>query len=263
MLFNFLYKVFGWLISIDEMVTGVLVVGCGLLFFKRFYYWGRRFVTVGVAIVFLTVMLPTGEWLAVQLENHFPQVTAIPEGVKGAILLGGSFHRPISVKRGVTSYTSAAGRFIAFSELAYQNPNLQLVFTGGGVNVKGAKSESQIAKEIWQNLGFDTSKIIFEDRSVNTIENAKLTYDLVQPKKGEKYLLVTSAMHMPRSVGLFENAGWEVIPYPVDYHTPGTVGYKLNLSLRKGFQDWYSCMREYAAMVNNYFSGHSATLFGR
>ena len=56
-----------------------------------------------------------------------------------------------------------------------------------------------------------------ERRSRNTQENAEFSKALVAPKEGERWLLVTSAFHMPRSVGLFRKAGFAVEPYPVDW----------------------------------------------
>jgi uncharacterized SAM-binding protein YcdF (DUF218 family) len=59
----------------------------------------------------------------------------------------------------------------------------------------------------------------FEANSRDTWENAVFTRDLVKPKPGETWLLVTSAWHMPRSVGIFRRLGFDVIPYPVAYRT--------------------------------------------
>ncbi len=61
-----------------------------------------------------------------------------------------------------------------------------------------------------------------ERASRNTFENAVLTKAMVKPKPGERWLLVTSAWHMPRSVGIFRQAGWPVIAYPTDFETRGT-----------------------------------------
>ncbi len=73
-------------------------------------------------------------------------------------------------------------------------------------------------------LGVPDDRMSFEDRSRDTWENAVFTKELVQPKPGERWLLVTSATHMPRSVGIFRKIGFDVIPYPVDYQTGGVAG---------------------------------------
>ena len=63
------------------------------------------------------------------------------------------------------------------------------------------------------------------DRSRNTCENAIYTAQLIKPTKQQTWVLVTSAMDMPRAVGVFRKGGFQVLPYPVDYTTgkSGTV----------------------------------------
>jgi uncharacterized SAM-binding protein YcdF (DUF218 family) len=82
-------------------------------------------------------------------------------------------------------------------------------------------SEASGAKRLWLELGVPPERIIIEDKSRNTDENARFTFALLHPKPGQHYLLVTSAYHMPRTVGLFRKAGFDVVPYPVDYRTRG------------------------------------------
>ena len=64
-------------------------------------------------------------------------------------------------------------------------------------------------------------RFIFEDASRTTWENAVNSRDLLKPKPGERFLLVTSSFHMPRSMGAFRMAGFEVEAYPVDWRTRG------------------------------------------
>src|SRR5262249_31594682 len=63
--------------------------------------------------------------------------------------------------------------------------------------------------------------ITLEDHSRNTVENAVYSKAIVQPKPGERWLLVTSAYHIPRAIGVFRKAGFPVEPYPVDWRTRG------------------------------------------
>ena len=78
-------------------------------------------------------------------------------------------------------------------------------------------------RRFWRAVGLDQGDVVYEDRSRNTFENALFTRDLVKPKEGERWLLVTSAMHMPRAVGVFRKVGFPVIAYPVDFRTNGDV----------------------------------------
>ena len=63
-----------------------------------------------------------------------------------------------------------------------------------------------------------------EDRSRNTAENAVQAAKLLQPKPGQKWILITSAFHMPRAKALFEAQGFEILARPVDFKTSGFEG---------------------------------------
>lgn len=81
--------------------------------------------------------------------------------------------------------------------------------------------EGDIAQVFYSRLGLPDSRLTIERRSRNTIENALFTKELVRPKPGEHWILVTSAFHMPRAVAVFQKAGFSIVPYPVDYHAHG------------------------------------------
>ena len=70
---------------------------------------------------------------------------------------------------------------------------------------------------IFHKLGIAVDRIHYEDQSRNTAENAVLTKRVVKPSDGGQWIVITSAFHMPRAIGTFRKAGWQAIPYPVDY----------------------------------------------
>jgi uncharacterized SAM-binding protein YcdF (DUF218 family) len=93
-----------------------------------------------------------------------------------------------------------------------------VVFTGGSANlISNDAREADYAATLFESLGVDKARLMMERRSRNTQENAEFSKALAAPKKGERWLLVTSAFHMPRSVGLFRKAGFDVEAYPVDW----------------------------------------------
>jgi uncharacterized SAM-binding protein YcdF (DUF218 family) len=117
---------------------------------------------------------------------------------------------------------AAADRIIAAAALAREYPNARVVFSGGSPNlISNDAKEADYAGAIFESLGIAKSRLIMERRSRNTIENAEFSKALVAPQAGERWLLVTSAYHMPRSVGLFRKAGFAVEPYPVDWRIGG------------------------------------------
>ncbi len=117
---------------------------------------------------------------------------------------------------------SAPDRIIAAAALARRYPNARVVFSGGSANlISNDAREADYAGAIFESLGIAKSRLIMERQSRNTQENAEFSKALVAPKAGERWLLVTSAFHMPRSVGLFRKAGFDVEPYPVDWRVGG------------------------------------------
>jgi uncharacterized SAM-binding protein YcdF (DUF218 family) len=101
--------------------------------------------------------------------------------------------------------------------LAKRYPNARVVFTGGtGKMLMERIPESEYASPLLERLGVQRERLIVEGRSRNTIENAVHTAALIAAKPGQRWLLVTSASHMPRAVGCFRRAGIPVEAVPVD-----------------------------------------------
>ena len=135
-------------------------------------------------------------------------------------MLGGAFEIELTSDWSQPQVNGHAARLIAFMALARKYPTLQLVFSGGAT-VFGYQfpTESDIARDLFASLGMDIDRIIFENQSRNTCENAIYTAQLIKPLQQQTWVLVTSAMDMPRAVGAFRKAGFRVLPYPVDYTT--------------------------------------------
>ena len=99
---------------------------------------------------------------------------------------------------------------MVFVALAFRYPEARLVISG-----RGGDHKTLI---MWiAAIGLDSDRVEFEPNSHNTFENAVFSHRQVQPAPRESWLLVTSAQHMPRGVGVFRKLDWSVIPYPVDY----------------------------------------------
>jgi uncharacterized SAM-binding protein YcdF (DUF218 family) len=155
----------------------------------------------------------------------------------------------VSAERGQPSLNSAAERLTALVELGRRYPDARLVFSGGSGSVlRQDAKEAPVAKALLESLGFDAARVVFEAQSRNTWENAIYSRDLVHPRAGEVWLLVTSAMHMPRSVGAFRAAGWQVTAYPVDYQTTVTSA-GLSFSVAGGVSELSAGLHEWLGLV--------------
>ncbi len=197
------------------------------------------------------------------LENRFPAPDLVGLQPSGIIVLGGAIDQVIGASRGQVTIVEAATRLTEGAVLARRFPKSRLIYTGGSSALSSQiGGEAEDAERLWVDLGIDADRITLEDRSRNTDENARYSRDLLRPQPGERWLLVTSADHMPRSVGLFRAAGFSVIPYPVDYRTTGTWrDLQPNRDLSAGLASFDFASREWIGLVAYRLSGRISTFF--
>jgi uncharacterized SAM-binding protein YcdF (DUF218 family) len=176
----------------------------------------------GIIGLLLCGLSPLGYWLATPLESRFPAPRPLPQEIAGFIVLGGGLRIYDTTHADALSVNDAGDRLIALGDLARRYPAAKIVFSGGAGDVFGEEEpEADLVRRYAGTLGVDPARLIVEDRSRTTYENALFTRALVEPGEGEIWLLVTSAWHMPRAVGAFRQAGFKVTAYPVDFRSPG------------------------------------------
>jgi uncharacterized SAM-binding protein YcdF (DUF218 family) len=190
---------------------------------------------------FLVIMsiLPLGDILLQPIERTYPAQPPL-DRVDGIIVLGGGEDPRASAFWGQIQLNEAAERYTAALALARRFPKARVLFTGGSGalrDVAGAEvSEAEWAQRFFLNLGLSEERVLLEERSRNTVENADLSLALAKPRPGERWVLVTSAFHMPRAMRSFEAAGWiGLTPWPVDYRSLAFgdgIDWDLNRNLR-------------------------------
>jgi uncharacterized SAM-binding protein YcdF (DUF218 family) len=216
-LFFILSKTLGAMLLPTNFLIGVGVVGAVLLL-TRFARVGRKLVITSVLLLVVCGLSPLGTLLLYPLEQRFPPWDSARGAPDGIIVLGASIEADLSAAHGTPVVRGAPDRIISAAALALRYPNARVVFSGGSANViSNDAREADFAGAIFESLGVAKSRLIMERASRNTVENAQFSKALVAPKDGERWLLVTSAFHMPRSIGLFRKAGFAVEPYPVDW----------------------------------------------
>jgi uncharacterized SAM-binding protein YcdF (DUF218 family) len=220
-LFFILSKTLGAMLLPTNFLIGVGVVGAVLLL-TRFARVGRKLVITSVLLLVVCGLSPLGTLLLYPLEQRFPPWDSARGAPDGIIVLGASIEADLSAAHGTPVVRGAPDRIISAAALALRYPNARVVFSGGSANViSNDAREADFAGAIFESLGVAKSRLIMERASRNTVENAQFSKALVAPKDGERWLLVTSAFHMPRSIGLFRKAGFAVEPYPVDWRVGG------------------------------------------
>ncbi len=256
-----LAKILGVLASPGNILLLVCVAGLLLCAFHR-RRWGLRALHAGVGGFVLIAVLPIDRWTVEPLEDRFPQIIAPPAHVDGIIVLGGAVDTERTEDRGIPALNWAAERMTAFAGLARRYPEAKLVFTGGsGALRPGSLKETDVARALFTELGMDQTRMIYEDQSRTTYENAILTRRLVNPKLGEVWILVTSANHMPRSVGVFRRVGWEVLPWPVAFKTPPKRGVSAFGPLVGRLNVVELAFHEWVGLLIYYLTGRTDSLF--
>ncbi len=141
-----------------------------------------------VLVVWPAINAGSAHFLADELQSRFAEPQKAPTALKGIIALGGSHDR-------IAEAVRLAGRY----------PAAKLIVTGAS-----AADEDYARTHI-----LESAQLLIESHARSTFENALYSRQLLNPVAGEKWLIVTSAIHMPRAIGTFREAGFAVVPWPV------------------------------------------------
>jgi uncharacterized SAM-binding protein YcdF (DUF218 family) len=235
------------------------LLGCLLLFTEFGRGIGRVLTVAGFLGLLVAGLSPLPAWILAPLENRFPAFTEDERPVAGIVVLGGAVEADTSIGRDQITVNEAGEREIALADLARRYPQARLVFSGGSGSMRDdAVSEAEIVSRFADTLGVPRNRLILEQQSRNTRENALFSARMVQPKPDERWLLVTSAWHMPRSVGCFRKAGFDVTAYPVDYRTNWPRdAYRLNSFASTGLGELDIGVKEWIGMIAYRFAGYT------
>lgn len=220
-MFFALSKILGFFTQPSNAIAVLCALGLCLLL-TRWRRAGTRLLALGVGALLLFGYSPAGTWLLLSLSERFPAWQADGRDPDGIVVLGGAIDADATAARQTLEVDHSADRIFAMLDLARRYPKARIVFSGGsGALLSGSVSEAPVAGRLLQQSGISPDRVLLEDASRNTAENAAFSRRLVEPKAGERWLLVTSAFHMPRSIGAFRAVGFEVEAYPVDWRSRG------------------------------------------
>jgi uncharacterized SAM-binding protein YcdF (DUF218 family) len=193
----------------------------------------RRKVKPLMSVIVLSLLLiaifPIGSWLLYPLETRFETNPALPEAIEGIVVLSGALNPDHSALWQQTQANGAVDRELTFMRLLRTYPDAVLIYTGGSSSlISNEHKAADVAKQLFAEQGIDTDRILFERQARNTHENAIFSFELAKPRLEKPWILITSAFHMPRSIGIFCKVGWPMLPYPVDHQT--VPGKQFNIS---------------------------------
>ena len=213
-------------------------------------------------MVFLLVTcIPIEDWLVLPLEDRFTVQPEMPESIAGVIVLSDAENREVSVWRNQPSLSDSAERLVSFVGLARRYPEARLVVSDGpsGETPEGTLGATT-AKKLFVDLGLPLDRVEFEEQATNTYENCVNTQLLVDPEEEEVWVLVTSAFHMPRAVGVWRALGWEIIPYPVDYRA-GPAVFSVGADPTGSLRALALGVREWGSLVYYRLRGRTSSVF--
>lgn len=258
-MFFYLSKIFWFFVNPGNLI--LFTVGFGV-----FLLWvghrtaGRAVATFGILLFLIFGLLPVGSWALGVLEETVPPPKTLPSHVDGIITLGGGINPFITAERDQVTLTNSAERLTEFMRLARMYPQARLIFTGGSNDpLRQNFSEADAARRFMREQGFDVSRVIFETRARNTDENVRYSYELASPTRTETWVLITSAYHMPRALGVFRKKGWQVIPYPVDYRTDPQASFFTQFSVSHNLRLATMAWHEWLGLLIYRLTGRAAT----
>jgi uncharacterized SAM-binding protein YcdF (DUF218 family) len=218
---------------------------------------------LGVLVLVLSAWTSLGALILNPLEERFKRPASPPEHVDGIVVLGGGLEAGVNLVRGGYEMSSGGDRYVEALRLAEQFPTAKILITGGkGTLFQEGEGDADTALRFFSAFGIPRDRLIIEDQSRNTAENAEFSKRLVNRKPGETWLLVTSGFHMPRSVGLFRKVGFPVIPWPADYRTSGVEGVGLFTdNPTDSLENTTMALREWIGLLAYWLTGRIDRLF--
>jgi uncharacterized SAM-binding protein YcdF (DUF218 family) len=224
---------------------------------------GGRAAVAALSGLLVAGLSPLGNFLILPLEERFPAFVDDGRPVDGVVVIGGTFDTEATNVHGQMALNETGERLIALGDLARRYPNAKIVYSGGGSEFTLDKTpEATLVEKTAGQLGLAPGRVIYERRSLNTFQNALYSKAVADPKPGQRWLMVTSAFHMPRAMGVFRTVGFNVTAYPVDYRTAGGASLAQPFAfVSEGLRRTDTAAKEWIGLLAYHLTGQSEELF--
>ena len=262
-MFFYVSKVLWFFAQPSNAILLLLLAGIVLLW-SRWARTGRALVVASGALLFAGGLTPLGHALMLPLEERFARANlSSGASLDGIVILGGAQDMTVRTARGVIAVNESAERLIEGVMLARRYPDIKILFTGGSGDVfEKHLSEAQGAAALLESLGVARKRLLLEKEAKNTFQNALYSLRLANPRPGARWLLVTSASHMPRAMGCFRKVGFAIEPWPVDYRTRGYQDvWRFFPKPSEGLRRVDNAVREWAGLLAYWVTDRTDTLF--
>ena len=258
-IFYVVSKLFWFIASPDHFL--ILSICIAALLISRGSKWGMRILLTSIILSLSILFLPVADVLLRPLEKRFTAPTNSVENIRGVIVLGGAEGGDLGLTWQVAQFNNAAERMMAIPALARAYPKAKIVFTGGSGSLLHPEAVASSAMAVWFKEQGVEGRVLWDKESRNTFENATLTEELLGGVPQGRWLLVTSAFHMPRSMGIFRLRGWDVVAYPVDYYSKTSNALRVDPRYWQHVRDLGIAIKEWIGLVVYYYTGKTDALF--
>jgi uncharacterized SAM-binding protein YcdF (DUF218 family) len=258
-MFFILSKTAALLLVPSNVIALIGLAGIVLLTTTRWRRAGQRLSVAAIVLLILAGVLPFGAALSHVLESRFPPWDPSRGAPDGIVVLGGGILPGLSRAYGLTVVGGDAGRVTAVAKLARDYPKARIIYSGGDASLRGdGPVEADYALALFESFGIARDRVALERRSRNTAENAVYSKSIADPKPGERWLLVTSAQHMPRAIGCFRRAGFAVEAYPVAWHSGLKIRWVPSLNIGGNLVQLDNAAKEWTGLFAYWLTGRTS-----
>ncbi len=230
-----------------------------VLLYRGYLQAAKSLLLFMTLIGFAVMAYPLGDVLLEKLEKRFSVPATLPEQIDGIIVLGGGEQLNTSLSWQAPQMGEAGDRYLAADMLARHYPKTPLWVSGGSNLLQQPQHEkvADIHQQLLLMAGVPAAQIHIEQNSRNTYENIQ-NLRKVLPDPNGQYLLVTSAYHMPRSIGIARKLGLNVIAYPVDYRSQRSDQRQFDFALFEHLQTLEPAIREWLGLTVYFLTGKTS-----
>jgi len=214
---------------------------------------------IAALLLVCLMVLPVDQVLSRPLENQYPRRPPPPAHVDGIVILDNSANAQVFATRHVQGPNAGVIRILAGADLARRYPSATLIYSGTAGGTPGQRAaELAAVQNVFALTGIAPGRITFERTSRDTGENLANSMKLVHPGKDQTWILVTSAIHMPRAMAIARKLGWKMVPWPSDYiSTPTGRGYRIAYP-SEGLMDVDRALHEWIGLLFYRLTGRAS-----
>jgi len=216
--------------------------------YYRYRKFSRRLFSIALFFMIALSFFPVGEWLLYPLEVRYKTNPTLPDNVDGIIMLSGGEEVLLSRQWQQLEFDSAVERNLYFFQMMQHYPKAKFIYSGGG-SAKYKGYSRIMMQQMIAAFNLNHANIRYEIKSKTTKQSVKNLVVFLKPKQDEKWVVITSAWHMPRAKLLFERHHWQIIPFPVDHLSHKNNMLRVNINFSENLRKFKIAIKEWLGII--------------